>query len=177
MVAQRGNFVKKGGPPSPIFSSEPSPRHTYPDRMTLCAPRFRPACFYLVSVQWPMLVILGLAIAALSLSPAQGAEEQKKNYNLSAGDAVASLKQFEEQSGAQIIYMVGNLRGKKTNAVSGWLNVRDVLDRMLAGTGLVAMQDKSTGAFVIARQKPNGNQSPSTPSGVTSQDSIKKKLT
>jgi iron complex outermembrane receptor protein len=96
---------------------------------------------------------LGLAaLAALAFaSPgSRAAEPAEKTFDLAAGDAATTLKQFVDQSGEQVVYMVDDVRGVRTNAVKG----RDALDRMLANTALAAVQDRTTGALAVSRRPP-----------------------
>jgi len=96
--------------------------------------------------------LLLAAFGALTLAATVLATETpKKNYNLPAADAVASLKDFSEQSGEQIVYPVEQVRGVKTNAVRGEFTARAALDRMLDHTGLTAVQDEKTGALSVKR--------------------------
>ncbi len=96
--------------------------------------------------------------AALSLA-ANAADVGKKAYDLPSGDAAATLKQFSAQSGEQIVYPVEQVSGAKTNAVSGDLTAREALDRMVAGTDLVVVQDDKTGALAVKRAAgPNGSR-------------------
>lgn len=82
-----------------------------------------------------------------------GAEELRKHYSLPSGDAVTTLRQFATDSGEQIVYMVDNVRGERTNAVKGKFASREALERMLAGTRLIAAQDPKTGALVVGRKR------------------------
>jgi len=94
-------------------------------------------------------------IVALRLG---AAEATKKSFDLPAGDAATTLKAFTQQSGEQIVYPVEQMRGVKTNAVTGELSARAALDLMLKDTGLVAVQDEKTGALAV-RRDPNPNAS------------------
>ena len=91
------------------------------------------------------------AVLSLGLSLAAAADAGRKPYNLPAGDAAATLKQFSAQSGEQIVYPVAQVSGAKTNAVSGDLTAREALDRMVAGTDLEVVQDDKTGALAVKR--------------------------
>ena len=99
---------------------------------------------------FPRLALAAVLSLGLTLI-ATAAEAGRKPYNLAAGDAAATLKQFSAQSGEQIVYPVAALAGAKTNAVSGDLTAREALDRMVAGTALVVVQDESTGALAVKR--------------------------
>lgn len=83
-----------------------------------------------------------------------GADGPIKKFDLRAGDAVATLQAFSKQSGEEIIYPVEQVRGIRTNVVSGELSARSALDRMLDGTGLMAVQDEKTGAFAVRQAPP-----------------------
>ena len=89
----------------------------------------------------------------MSVSAVEGAAavEQKRNYNLPAGDAATTLNQFAGASGQQIVFMMDKVKGERTNAIAGDYAARDALDHMLAGTGLSATRDLATGALVVSR--------------------------
>jgi iron complex outermembrane receptor protein len=100
----------------------------------------------------PFIRLACAAVFSLGFILSLGAAEAaKKNFNLPAGDAATTLKAFTQQSGEQIVYPVGQIRGVKTNVVQGEFAARDALDRMLDGTGLVAVQDEKTGALAVRR--------------------------
>lgn len=133
-----GSFVCEGDPTHPMTTSIPSIR---PSRRNLRGLLLAAFC--------------ALASTVLSL----GADAPKKNYNLPAGDAVKVLKAFTEQSGEQIVYPVEQMRGIKTAAVKGEFTPREALDKMLADTGLVAVQDEKTGALAVKRDSsPNAER-------------------
>lgn len=105
---------------------------------------------------------LASACLALTLS---AAEPARKNYELPSGDATVTLKQFAEQSGEQVIFLVNEVRGVATKPVSGGLTAREALEAMLADTSLVVVQDEKTGALSVNRrparpaESSNGSQS------------------
>ncbi len=94
-------------------------------------------------------VFTALALCLVSFTSA--AEAAKKNFELPAGDAASTLKQFTQQSGEQVVFLVNKVRGVATNPVRGELTAKEALDRMLAGTPLAAAQDEKTGALTINR--------------------------
>ncbi|MBS0662899.1 MAG: TonB-dependent receptor [Verrucomicrobia bacterium] len=98
------------------------------------------------------------AVLSLTLTlAAWAADADRKPYDLPAGDAASTLKQFSAQSGEQIVYPVAQVTGLKTNAVSGDLTAREALERMVAGTDLQVVQDEKTGALGLKRAAgPNG---------------------
>ncbi len=77
----------------------------------------------------------------------------RRDYNLPAGDAADTLTRFATASGEQIVYLVENVRGERTRAVTGTYSAREALERMLAGTALVVAQDPGTGAFFVGRKR------------------------
>jgi catecholate siderophore receptor len=79
------------------------------------------------------------------------AEATRRNFAIEAGDASSSLEAFSEQAATQIVYLVDEVRGVRTNGVRGELTPREALDRMLAGTPLVATQDGRNGALAVKR--------------------------
>lgn len=84
-----------------------------------------------------------LALVTLAAEPA------RKNYNLPAGDATATLKAFSQQSGEQIVFPVESVRGVQTKSVAGELTAREALEQMVAGTDLVVVRDEKTGALAV----------------------------
>lgn len=76
-------------------------------------------------------------------------DESRRTFDLPSGDAVVTLQAFTRQSGEEIIFPVDQVRAITTKRVSGELTARTALDRMLEGTGLVAVQDEKTGALAV----------------------------
>lgn len=101
-------------------------------------------------------LVLLLALAAF-VSVAGAAEVvAKRTYALAAGDAAATLRQFAEQSGEQVVYVVTKVRGVTTNAVRGRFTAREALEQMLARTGLAIVEDSKSGAWLV--QRPSATQ-------------------
>lgn len=98
--------------------------------------------------------VLALALAA----PGAAADTPKKTYNVPLGEAASTLKQFTEQSGEQVVYLVDTVRGVATNAVAGDYTAREALDAMLAGTRLEVVQDEKTGALTVRRNAADASQ-------------------
>ena len=105
-------------------------------------------------------VASAVCCALCATTTALGAETKRRDYDLPGGDAASTLKQFADACGEQVVYLVDNVRGVTTNAVAGRFTAREALDRMLAGTRLLATQDEGTGALVVGRKRP---AEPSTP--------------
>ena len=105
----------------------------------------------------PLRRIFQLISAAILLliSPARGADTDKKTFDLPAGGAAQTLKQFAVQAGCEIVFSTEVVADAKTRAVKGELTPRDALGAMLAGTGLVAAQERQSGAFAVRRKPVN----------------------
>lgn len=106
------------------------------------------------------LVSPGAAVAATAclvfgFAPAaRAADSVRKAYDVPRGDAAETLKRFAEESGKQVVFLVDVVRGVTTNPVIGEFTARDAIDRMVANTGLVVVQDEKTGAIMINRTAP-----------------------
>lgn len=77
-----------------------------------------------------------------------------KSFAIGSGDATVTLKQFAQQSGVELLYSADVVQGIKTQPVQGELPPREALERMLAGTELVATQGRRTGAYAVRKQTP-----------------------
>lgn len=88
-------------------------------------------------------LFLGLAVCAQAAA--------KKTYALPADDAAVVLRQFAEQAGVEIVYSAEAVRGVRTNAVTGEFTALDAVNRLIAGTDLLAVQDEKTGAIAVNR--------------------------
>jgi TonB-dependent receptor len=107
------------------------------------------------SVQTLVRLTAVLMAAAVAVD---AADDGKRRFDVPAADATLSLKTFAEQSGQEIVYPVDVVSGTRTNAVRGEFAPTYALDRMLAGTGLVATQS-SNGLLSVNRVKsPNGQR-------------------
>lgn len=104
--------------------------------------------------------VLG-AVLLLAAAPLFPAEPARIAFDLPAGDAAQTLKQFAQQARREILFPVQPVGGVKTNAVAGELTVTEALGRLLAGTELSAVEDARTGAIVVKRdQVPNAPSRP-----------------
>ncbi len=81
---------------------------------------------------------------SVSISPA----EPVRAFDLPAGEAITTLREFARQADTEIIYSSAQIRDK--NAVRQRPIVpRAALDRLLEGSGLIAIPDEKSGAFLI----------------------------
>jgi len=98
-----------------------------------------------------------LLVAVLFLGLAQcglAAEALKKSFALRADDAATALRQLSAQSGVEIVFSAEAVRGVQTNAVKGDYTPLEVVNQLLAGTELRAVQQAGTGAIVVSRATP-----------------------
>jgi len=94
---------------------------------------------------------LHLALLAIVMvaGVARSADAPKRSFEIPAGEALTTLKQFAIQSGAQLLYSAGEVEGVRTGATKGQFSPREALARLLADTKLMAEQDESTGALTV----------------------------
>ena len=120
------------------------------------------------------LLVLLLALTALVSSARDGAPAAKRHYALPGGEATATLRQFVEQSGEQVVYLVPKVQGVTTHAVQGEFTAREVLDRMVRNTALVIVRDEKTGALMINRAVTDATPPPDSKTPSPSNPSAKK---
>ena len=107
-----------------------------------------------------LLVTLFLLPTVVLVSVMFAANNDKKDFDVPAGDAGGTLKRFAQQAHREIMFPAESVSGIKTNALKGEFTVREALDRMLAGTSLRATEDDKTGALVIICIVPTGAHQP-----------------
>src|SRR5206468_2559203 len=90
------------------------------------------------------------ALSALLALPAFAADS-KQNYDIPAGSADQTLQRFSEISGRETLFASDVVRGVHTSPVKGQFTASEALNRLLAGTDLVATVDEKTGAFAVRR--------------------------
>ncbi len=118
-------------------------------RTPLCSPAPRRSAF---SSQLKALFIFIGVLLNVGL-----ATEEKKSFDVPAGEALATLKQAAQQAGAEIVFTAETVRGVKTNAVKGSMSAREALAAMVANTDLHIVQDQKTGALAVTK---NGKNDP-----------------
>lgn len=102
-----------------------------------------------------LILCFGTALPRLIAS-----EPTRTSFVLAAGDAEVTLEAFSEQSGAQIVYLLRDVRAVTTNPVQGDFTTREALDRMVAGTVLRVTVDGRTGAYVVRRERTGASPEP-----------------
>ena len=92
----------------------------------------------------------------------RGAELARRPFAIPAADAEVTLETFSDQAGAQLVYLIDDVRGVTTQPVQGTFAIRDALERLVAHTALRVELDGKTGAFVI-RREPNSRAEAESP--------------
>ncbi len=100
-----------------------------------------------------------LTFATLCTALGAFAQPAPRAFDLPADSAERSLKAFAAQAGLEVIFVTEVAANVKTNALKGSFTPREAIDRLLAGTPLVAVQDARTGALRVSR----GPDAPTAP--------------
>ncbi|MBL9202755.1 MAG: STN domain-containing protein, partial [Opitutaceae bacterium] len=97
-------------------------------------------------------LVLGVAAAALlAAGLAFAADAPRKPFDVPADVAEASLRKFSAQAGLDVLFATRTAGQVRTNAVKGDFTPNEAIDRLLAGTDLVAARDDRTGTFTVSR--------------------------
>lgn len=100
------------------------------------------------------------------IGAAAPAAESLRAFNVPAGFAETTLKQFAEQAGMEVLFSTEVARGVRTNAVKGNLVVHEAARQMLSGTPLYVVNDSRHGVLRIARTPgPNAERAAPRTSG------------
>lgn len=102
-----------------------------------------------LSSRWRGTLVALVTLGCAALAAAAPAES--RHFDIPAGTAEQSLKQFTTQSGAEVIYPVEIVRGVPTPAVKGELTPAEAIRRLLADSPLSVKQDERSTAFMISR--------------------------
>lgn len=121
----------------------------------------------MISHHAPLLRKLTLAAFVLCSALAAVAQSARKSFSIPASNAEASLREFAKQANVQIVFDVDKVGGVRTTALHGDFTPKEALDKMFAGTRLVAAQDEKTGALTVS-----GGADPKAP-GATPAGSVR----
>src|SRR5687768_6107338 len=111
-----------------------------------CAPSrsdFTCPWFFCLGFTWLLLGLLACSLSA--------AKPAKRSFDIPAGLAETTLRQFADQAGGQFIFSATKVAGVRTNPIRGDFTPRDALDRLVAGTDLRVIHDERTGALTVDR--------------------------
>jgi len=106
------------------------------------------------------VLILFTSVAVWSAS-VFAADAARKAFDVPAGSAGETLKRFAAQAGREIVFAPETVGTATTKAVRGELTVSEALDQLLAGSGLAATQDATTGAIAVRQQGAQEKNDPS----------------
>ena len=113
----------------------------------------------------PLRLLWFLTLLCVSGLRAYAADVGRRSFNLPADDAENALRLFATQSGLEVLFSRSSTAGVRTKALQGDYAPLDALNRLLAGTPLVATPEPRSGAIVVSRQRaaaqptPGGGQS------------------
>jgi hypothetical protein len=92
---------------------------------------------------------MACALLLLATTLYGAADTAKRTYDLPAGEAAVTLRQFADISGREVIFAAEAVRGVRTREVRGELSAVEALERMLKGTKLYLQVDAATGALAV----------------------------
>lgn len=104
--------------------------------------------------------------AIVALVAAQPAEAQERSFNVPAQDARKSIPEFARQAGVQISAPTGHMKGVRTNAVKGTMDVHAALKELVQGTGL-EIASSSGNVIILKASTPQGNALAGAPNAGT----------
>jgi len=96
----------------------------------------------------------------LPLALIAAAAQTTKPFSLPASAAEASLRQFAAQSGSEVLFATRTVSTVRTNAVRGQFSAAEALERLLAGTGLVAAHDNRSNTWTVTSENGRRAQPP-----------------
>ncbi|MBI5692608.1 MAG: TonB-dependent receptor [Verrucomicrobia bacterium] len=125
------------------------------------------------------LALVWLVAVARAAAPSETGAT--RTFDLPAGDAAVTFRQFIAQSRVQLLYAADEISGVRTNAVRGELAPREAAEQMLAGSRLSAVQTANGSIAIKAAPLPNESRAapllapgdrPVPPSPVASDEAI-----
>ncbi len=114
-------------------------------------------------------------VAAQPAEAAAAARPQRelpgpRTFRIHESDATESLKAFSVQAGTALVYVVEHVRGVRTNGIEGLLRPREALERLVANTSLIVVEDSQTGALMIKRKPTAAPEARASPSSLSEPD-------
>jgi hypothetical protein len=97
-------------------------------------------------------VVSTLFLSCLLVTAGLGAEVQLRRFDLPQATADKSLKRFSAQSGLEVIFSSQVAKGISTRPVKGEMTPEHALKTMLAGTGLIVVQEARSGAISVRKE-------------------------
>src|SRR3546814_12356810 len=106
---------------------------------------------------------LGVAALAVGMtSPAQAQAAEAKQLDIPAQALADTPTQIGRQTGSEVVFQPGDVRGRRAPAVSGKMTADQAIDAALQGSGLQARRT-SPGAHGIERGASEGHQEATSP--------------
>ncbi|MCF5098864.1 TonB-dependent receptor plug domain-containing protein, partial [Pseudomonas gessardii] len=104
------------------------------------------------------LAMLAVTVGALHSSPAQAdmASTVAQAYNIPAGPLGSSLNRFAQQAGVALVFQSRELEGLAGPGLQGNYGIQDGFDRLLQGSGYVAVKGNQGYALQPAPTASNG---------------------
>lgn len=110
--------------------------------------RAHPSAITLVSLALSVALAAGAAAPARAQGTAAAAETAVADFRIAAGPLAPALRQLASRAGIMLTFTSEQTEGKHTAGLNGQYPVSGALARLLAGTGLQAVQ-LDTGAYVL----------------------------
>lgn len=107
--------------------------------------------------------LLAIAAALFLAAVAFASEPATKKFDVPADKAPAALKMFSQQAGVEVLFPTDAVAGVRTNATRGDMTPRAALEKMVAGTGFVVVQDAKTGALGLRAESKSEKNADSRP--------------
>lgn len=113
-----------------------------------------PPCKKILTLTLHIACILCLGFSAGAAlrgeSPDVG-DSATRTFDVPAGDAHITLKQFAQQARLELLYSAREIEGTRTNPIKGDFTPREALSKMLNGTKLIATPGRNRGAVAVTR--------------------------
>jgi len=116
-----------------------------------------------------------VCLACLTVGGPAWAIEATRSFDVPAGNAAETLRLAASQGGLEIIFFAETVRGIETPALRGEFLPRTALERLIAGTGLVLVDDPQVRTLTVRRQPlPAGHTAPrpSTPAPIMNKKNL-----
>lgn len=96
------------------------------------------------------LVFLACLVACFSSHPVSAqAKLEKRSFDVSAGDAINTLKEAAQQAEVEFIFVADLVKGVRTRSIKGDYTPAGAFNHMLAGSCLQATQHGETGVYTV----------------------------
>ena len=97
---------------------------------------------------------VAVAAVAVAICAPSMAQAQARTFNIPAQSASSGIREFARQAGIQVTLASRDAQGRSTNQVEGVLGMREALDQLLAGSGLVVLSLDGKVAILGAAEAP-----------------------